>query len=186
VDKCAAGQYLDGTTCKACPAGHKCLDKCTKTLTCVAPKVEKAGKCALPCAVDKKYNAKTAKCEDCGECEICDGSAIVKECKVGQFMAAGKKCTACTTGHTCDKCKQTKSAVVCKKIEIGTATCIACPTGYKCDGKGAVALLTSVTTPKTDVKATKPKETTPGTMSDAEAWSTAIPLFITAFAAIVV
>merc|ERR1712037_595100 len=98
--------------------------------------------------VDKKYNAKTKKCEDCGACEICDGSATTKGCKAGEYLAAGKKCTTCAKDHTCDKCKQTKNAVVCAKTGISTATCTACPKGYKCDGKVAVADVAPATTAK--------------------------------------
>jgi len=165
----AANQYrhTDGT-CKACPEGFTCTDKCSKT-----------------CAKTKKVVG--GKCVDCGLCETCDGTATVvpKLCAVGQYRAADGTCTKCGTGNTCDRCKQTLKAVVCPLTGISTPTCTACPTGYKCDGKAAVALLTSVTTAKPKATA-KPKETTPDTMSDAEAWSTAIPLFITAFAAIVV
>merc|ERR1712083_526556 len=108
----------------------------------------------------------------------------VKVCKAGEHLTAEKKCTKCATGHTCNGCKQVLKAVTCPAAHTFTVECAPCPAGYKCDGTSAAS---APTTPKPTTKAAKkPAVTTNPTMSDAKAWSTALPLLITAFAAIVV
>merc|ERR1712032_676915 len=204
------GHYLKDGVCTACEAGYTCnkctacgsggftcADKCTRT--CVAPKVVIDTECKIPCAVTKKYvnEGGTWKCVDCGACETCAGTATVtsNKCAAGQYRetTGAKSCKDCAPGHSCDGCKQVLSAVSCPVNGTFTKKCEDCPTGYECDGTSAFGVprhtndTRKPTTKKPAAKdEKKPAVTTPPTMSDAYAWSTALPLLITAFAAIVV
>jgi len=153
--------------CKACPSGFTCTDKCTKT-----------------CAVTKKVVG--GKCVDCGLCEKCDGTGTTTPdlcTKADEYKTADGKCAKCKKDHVCNKCTQTLKPVTCAPDKFVTPKCTACPTGYNCDGK--IAVVDTSTTKAPVVKSTTAavKKTDP-TMSGAKTWSTAIPLFITAFVAI--
>lgn len=149
--KCAGGTFTDGTECKPCPIGHKCVGQATQPVPCPAGTASGGGSSSVcsPCPAGSYSAVGAAQCAKCqpGEFSEGTGNSDCESCPAGTFnqLEGAEGAASSTECRPCDKgsFNPTPGGVQCLACEEGTysdlagaETCTDCEEGTFSVGTG--------------------------------------------------
>lgn len=139
TSNCNAGQYLNGTTCKDCPAGTYSAARATSCTPCPSGTYSSAGasSCAS-CGAGKYLN--NGSCQSCPAGSSCSSTAITGTCPAGTYSLAGNSnCLPCPAGTHQPLAGQSgcTSCLPGTYSRGGDEGCLECPAGHYQDSSGA-------------------------------------------------
>ena len=143
---CPAGQYLDNTTCKACPAGKYSAAGSTSCKTCAAGTYSKGGAASCSSCAAGTYQDKTGQssCKNCPSGYTSSaGTTSQNQCYItvhaGKYLKNAKDSSA----TNCPKGTYTISNTI---VNYGnTSSCKTCAAGTTTSGEGMTSCNVQVT-----------------------------------------